>query len=73
MFCFRRPLIGGALAHPAERFPSLFGSSKFLRDYPYFLPCSIPATFTLFCWFITYFYLKEVRPYLPISPLSLTN
>jgi len=42
-----------------ERFPSLFGSNEFLKKYPYFLPCAVPATYTLCAWFITYFLLKE--------------
>lgn len=54
-----RPLIGGALSHPAERFPSVFGNNEVLRTYPYFLPCAIPASFTLICWVITYVYLKR--------------
>ena len=37
------PIIGGSLTHPAERFPSLFGNSQFLKDYPYFLPCAVAA------------------------------
>jgi hypothetical protein len=53
-------MIGGALSRPAERFPSLFGDNKFLREYPYFLPCAMPATFTIVAWFVTFFFLKEV-------------
>lgn len=56
------PLIGGALAHPTERFPNLFGGNKFLEKYPYFLPCSIPATFSIICWLVTYLFLKETNP-----------
>ncbi|KAK8227246.1 MFS transporter, partial [Phyllosticta capitalensis] len=32
------PLIGGALTNPADQLPSLFGNSRFLREYPYSLP-----------------------------------
>ncbi|KAF9526686.1 hypothetical protein CPB83DRAFT_448678 [Crepidotus variabilis] len=39
------PIIGGLLARPADRFPNIFGNSEFMRKYPYFLPCLIPATF----------------------------
>ncbi|KAJ7612121.1 member of major facilitator superfamily multidrug-resistance, DHA1 sub-family [Roridomyces roridus] len=53
------PAIGGYLARPAERFPALFGNSKFLKKYPYFLPCSIPATFSLIAWLNTFLFLKE--------------
>lgn len=54
------PLIGGALSKPHERFPKLFGNSVFMKTYPYFLACSIPATFSLLTIAITYIYLKEV-------------
>lgn len=68
-----RPLIGGALSHPAERFPSVFGNNEFLRAYPYFLPCAIPASFTLICLVITYVYLKEVRIRLKLQKEYVTN
>ncbi|KAF9525662.1 major facilitator superfamily multidrug-resistance, DHA1 sub-family [Crepidotus variabilis] len=53
------PIIGGVLARPADRFPAVFGNNEFMKKYPYFLPCSIPATFTFFAWIITFFFLKE--------------
>lgn len=56
------PMIGGALAHPAERFPDLFGGNKFLERYPYFLPCAIPATFSIISWIIVFLFLKETNP-----------
>ncbi|KAG9222038.1 hypothetical protein CCMSSC00406_0008023 [Pleurotus cornucopiae] len=56
------PILGGSLAHPVSRFPKLFGKSKFLADHPYFLPCSIPATFTIVAWVITLIFLKETSP-----------
>ncbi|TFK35557.1 member of major facilitator superfamily multidrug-resistance, DHA1 sub-family [Crucibulum laeve] len=64
------PIIGGSLARPAERFPHLFGQNEFLKKYPYFLPCAVPATFSLVAWIVTFLFLKEtVRN--PISPLQL--
>ncbi|KAF7771079.1 hypothetical protein Agabi119p4_7053 [Agaricus bisporus var. burnettii] len=53
------PFIGGALFHPAERFPSVFGHSSFLKKHPYFLPCAVPATYSACAWLIAYLYLKE--------------
>jgi len=53
------PIIGGSLARPAERFPDIFGNNQFLRKYPYFLPCAVPATFTLIAWTVTLLFLKE--------------
>lgn len=32
------PMAGGILADPASTYPALFGSSQFLRKYPYILP-----------------------------------
>ena len=57
---FCRPMIGGFLLKPAERYPAIFGQSEFLKKYPYFLPCAVPATYSLVAWLVTYFYLKEV-------------
>lgn len=59
-------MIGGALSHPAERFPGLFRDSEFLKTYPYFLPCAVPATFSIIAWIVTYLYLKEVNCFLLI-------
>lgn len=66
----RRPLIGGTLSRPADRFPWLFGRSTFLKEYPYFLPCAIPATFSATAWLVTFCFLKEVRLSLSILFLS---
>jgi MFS family permease len=66
------PIIGGLLARPAERFPDLFGKNQFLIKHPYFLPCAIPATFSLFAWLITFSFLKETLP-APISIGRLLN
>ncbi|KAJ7149118.1 major facilitator superfamily multidrug-resistance, DHA1 sub-family, partial [Mycena filopes] len=52
-------MIGGSLAHPADRFPNVFGESPFMQKYPYFLACAIPATFSIIAWFVTLFFLKE--------------
>ncbi|KAI0749529.1 MFS general substrate transporter [Daedaleopsis nitida] len=61
------PIIGGSLSRPAERYPSVFGGSEFHKKYPYFLACSIPATFSAIACFITLFFLKETVP----NPLSI--
>ncbi|KAI6044364.1 major facilitator superfamily domain-containing protein [Pisolithus marmoratus] len=53
------PLIGGLLEHPTEKFPAVFRDSVFFKKYPYFLPCSVSATFAVICWFIAYFSLEE--------------
>ncbi|KAJ6488137.1 member of major facilitator superfamily multidrug-resistance, DHA1 sub-family [Mycena vitilis] len=53
------PFIGGSLAHPADRFPTVFGQNHLLRKYPYFLPCAVPATFSAVAWVVTVLFLKE--------------
>jgi len=40
----------------------LFGDNAFLKKYPYFLACAIPATFTVIAWLVTFFFLKETHP-----------
>ncbi|KAJ7510502.1 member of major facilitator superfamily multidrug-resistance, DHA1 sub-family [Mycena galericulata] len=62
------PIIGGSLARPAERFPTIFGKSAFFRTYPYFLPCAVPATYSLVAWTVTLLFLKETA----IGPSVLT-
>ena len=66
------PIIGGSLARPAERFPDLFGDNEFLKKYPYFLPCAIPAAFSFIAWLVTFFFLKETLR-APISIAQLFN
>ncbi|KAF5358825.1 hypothetical protein D9758_008562 [Tetrapyrgos nigripes] len=42
---------------------------EFLKKYPYFLPCAVPATFSAVAWIVTFMFLKEtVR-----SPISLSQ
>ncbi|KAF8840838.1 member of major facilitator superfamily multidrug-resistance, DHA1 sub-family [Paxillus ammoniavirescens] len=64
------PMIGGSLSHPAERFPNVFGNSSFFKEYPYFLPCAVPATVSVLCWAVTFIYLKEtVKTSHPVTRL----
>lgn len=58
---FARPIIGGFLSRPADRFPQYFGRSAFLKEYPYFLACAVPATFSACAWVVSCMFLKEVR------------
>ncbi|PCH42297.1 member of major facilitator multidrug-resistance DHA1 [Wolfiporia cocos MD-104 SS10] len=60
------PMIGGSLSRPTERFPHLFGHNEFLKQYPYFLACAVPATFSAIAFLVTLFFLKETVT-LPIS------
>jgi hypothetical protein len=60
ILAFIRPMIGGSLSRPADRFPDTFGNSGFLRNYPYFLACAVPASFSVLAWIVTYLFLREV-------------
>ncbi|KAG6807315.1 hypothetical protein H0H92_008033 [Tricholoma furcatifolium] len=63
------PIIGGSLARPADRFPKLFGHNDFLKKYPYFLPCAVPAAYAALVWILTLILLKETLE----SPLSISG
>jgi hypothetical protein len=52
-------MIGGLLSRPADRFPRLLGQNEFLKKYPYFLPCAVPATFSVIVSTLTFLFLKE--------------
>ncbi|KAG1750088.1 major facilitator superfamily domain-containing protein [Suillus lakei] len=56
------PLIGGSLSRPADRFPNIFGHSQFLKTYPYFLACAVPATFSILAWVVMFLFLQETVP-----------
>ncbi|KAG6888992.1 hypothetical protein C0992_006813 [Termitomyces sp. T32_za158] len=61
------PVVGGYLSRPAERYPRVFGDFKFLKTYPYFLPCAIPSVFSAVAWVAVFYLLKEtVKSPVPI-------
>jgi len=45
------PILGGALASPAKRYPKLFGQNEFLNRFPFALPNMVAAV--IFCIGIT--------------------
>ena len=57
---FDRPLAGGWLSRPHERFPTLFGN-WFWEQYPYLLPCLFSAVFCALSFIVTGLLLEEVR------------
>ncbi|KAF8071652.1 member of major facilitator superfamily multidrug-resistance, DHA1 sub-family [Lyophyllum atratum] len=64
------PLIGGSLSRPADRFPDVFGNNLFLKKYPYFLPCAVPAMFSALSWLVAFLFLREtVQSPVPASRL----
>ena len=58
-----RPVIGGGLAQPYERFPGYF-EDDFWRKYPYFLSCLCPAIIILISFLIALFFFEEVIRFL---------
>ncbi|PPQ63561.1 hypothetical protein CVT24_004858 [Panaeolus cyanescens] len=52
------PLIGGSLARPADRFPSIF-TGTFWKEFPYFLPCLGTVLFVFVTFIITGLFFKE--------------
>jgi MFS family permease len=54
------PFFGGNLARPRDRWPTLF-SAQFWIDYPYFLPCVVPAALTVMCMVLNVIYLEETN------------
>ncbi|KAL0945403.1 hypothetical protein HGRIS_000895 [Hohenbuehelia grisea] len=56
------PLIGGAFARPAVRWPETFGRLQFFHDYPYFLPCAIAGVFSVFSFIVCSALLRETAP-----------
>jgi MFS family permease len=54
-------IIGGALSHPAERLPGLFGDSAMFKAYPFALPNFVAAGFPALAIVIVLLCLEEVR------------
>jgi len=64
----RRPLLGGYLSHPAERFPRYF-DIPFFVDNPYVLPCIVGSLFPFTGALIGFFFLEEtLKPTPPSLP-----
>lgn len=60
---FVGPLLGGALAKPAEGWPGLFGGIKFFEDYPYALPTMVTGGFgASAALFVTIFVKETLQP-----------
>ncbi|KAL1758831.1 major facilitator superfamily domain-containing protein [Schizophyllum commune] len=55
------PMIGGAFANAAQKYPSLFGYD-FLRQYPYFMPCFVTGSLGLLGFVLGWFSLEETLP-----------
>ncbi|KAL4780894.1 major facilitator superfamily domain-containing protein [Aspergillus varians] len=53
------PSFGGSLARPAEKFPKIFGQSRFFKEYPFFLPNMVSAVFFIIGISTGYLFLRE--------------
>ncbi|KAG9035199.1 hypothetical protein FRB95_011933 [Tulasnella sp. JGI-2019a] len=71
--CALGPLIGGNLSHPAERYPSIFGDIQFLKRHPYFLPCFVSSSITIFSILIAIFFLEETLPRTKSTQMNKTS
>ncbi|XP_018733353.2 protein ZINC INDUCED FACILITATOR-LIKE 1 isoform X2 [Eucalyptus grandis] len=53
------PALGGYLAQPAEKFPSIFSKESVFGRFPYFLPCLAISLFSLVVSVVASFWLPE--------------
>ncbi|KAF2099108.1 MFS general substrate transporter, partial [Rhizodiscina lignyota] len=53
------PILGGALADPAQKLPHIFGKSKFLKTFPYALPNLVSGVVFTIGLIIGILFLKE--------------
>ena len=68
------PELGGFLVNPAKTYPSVFGSSEFLRAYPYFLPVGVIAAKIAIDFVFAVLFLPESVRKKPLTPvLELTD
>ncbi|KAF8840252.1 MFS general substrate transporter [Paxillus ammoniavirescens] len=55
------PAFGGTLSRPQDNFPHLF-TSPFWAEFPYFLPCSVAAGFSMLSFVAILLFLEETLP-----------
>jgi hypothetical protein len=68
-----RPLIGGLLARPADRWPHTLGKLIFFSQYPYFLPCITAAFVSVSAFLLASILLKEVCFLSSIGPGTIAD
>lgn len=57
----RRPLLGGYLSNPAERYPNTFAGVALFETFPYALPCMVAGSLAFIGIVVAVFSLQEVR------------
>ncbi|KAL4752370.1 hypothetical protein BDW72DRAFT_202408 [Aspergillus terricola var. indicus] len=53
------PSFGGSLARPTEKYPEIFGHSRFLKEYPFVLPNMVAGFFFIIGILTGYLFLDE--------------
>jgi len=61
------PSIGGLLSNPVKKYADVFGSSAFLREYPYFLPSLASALVGLSGGLLSLFFLPETAAFIKMK------
>lgn len=67
------PILGGALAKPAERYPDIFGNSNFFKEFPFALPNLVACIFFLLGLFMGILFLKvrsDMKPSICFAALT---
>jgi hypothetical protein len=59
--CIIGPLLGGFLCYPVVKYPSIFSSITFLKNYPFLLPCLFCVFLNFFSSLFVIFYMKETN------------
>ena len=62
--------LGGALASPADQYPSVFGGIYFFEEFPYAVPTIFVGLIAASAALVSWLYLKEVCFYLSITRLT---
>jgi len=58
------PLIGAALAQPAEQYPgSWISRIAFFREFPFFLPCAVAAGMAGLAFLLMFFLFEEASTF----------
>jgi hypothetical protein len=51
----------GLLANPADRYPDVFPQEGFFKDFPFFLPCIVSCSISMFAFVVVLLKLPETH------------